>query len=146
MADVGWTTNLVEGMAALLAAAGAGTWSPGGTYTDGQTGITVGVIPQAPDRIICLSPYPVDDPPGLLDVTVAVQVRVRGTTDPRVVQDIADAVYDALHGAQPGQLGGVLVAQVFRQSASSLGVDQVGRWERSENYYVQATRPSHNAI
>jgi hypothetical protein len=142
---VGWTNDLMTGLGELLAAAGVGQWNPDGVYADGDIGITVGVLPQTPEQVICLTPYPVDDRPGMVDVTVGMQIRCRGTADPRVVQDLADAVYDALHGATPGTVHGIQVAQVFWQSGAPLGADQLGRWERSENYYAQASRPNlHN--
>lgn len=142
---MGWTNTLMTGLAELLAAAGVGVWNPNGVYAATDIGITVGVVPQSPEQVVCLTPYQVDDLPGMVDVTQGVQIRCRGNTDPRVVQDLADAVYDALHGATPGTLRGIQVAQVFWQSGAPLGADELGRWERSENYYVQASRPNtHN--
>lgn len=141
-----WTSDLVAGVAELLAAANVGAWSTTGTYTDGQVPIVAGMLPQTPDRAIGLTPYPVETTPGLIDVTVGLQVRCRGTTDLRDVQDLDDAVYDALHGATPGNVRGVLVAQIFWQSGTPLGADQLARLEHSSNYYIQASRPHFNAL
>ena len=138
---MGWTVDLVTGVAELLDAAGAGVWNPTGIYDVDDTAIVVGpTIPQTPDRIVCLTPYPVEDTPGLPEVVIAIQVRCRGTTVPRTAEDQADAVYDVLHGASGLTLGGVPVAQMWRQSSAPLGPDTSGRAERSDNYYLRAAR------
>lgn len=141
----GWTTNLLEGLGELLDAAGAGIWRPTGMYAAGETGILLRAVPPEPARIISLAVYPVTDDPGLLNVTVGIQVRTRGGADPRDVDDIADAVYDALHSAEHLVLGGVVVNQIYRKSFTSLGTDPAGRWERSDNYYCDAARPVPDA-
>lgn len=138
----GFTVSLVTGLAELLDAAGAGTWSPDAA-SSAQPLIVIGPnMPQTPDQIVCLTAYPVlDDEPGLTEVTLAVQVRCRGTVlDPRTAEDMADAVYDVLHGRTGLTLGGVPVAQIWRQSSAPLGPDTNHRAERSDNYYVQANR------
>ncbi len=71
-----WTTDLLNGMAEHLAAAGAGTWRPDGSaYGPGEVAIVLRAIPQAPDRLITLAPYAVDGTGlrGLADHQAAVQ-------------------------------------------------------------------------
>lgn len=138
----GWTSQLLTGLAEHLAAAGVGTWRANGAYAASEIGITIRAIPQAPDLIITLAPYVVASPPGLADITQGVQVRCRGTADPRVAEDLADAVFDELDSAAGLTLGGIAVVQMWRQSYTSLGADTAGRWETSSNYYVQAMRPT----
>lgn len=141
----GWTSRLLTGLAEHLAAAGVGTWRATGAYTAGETGIVIRAIPQAPDRIITLAAYPIGSArQGLADHDAAVQIRVRGTADPRVCDDLADTVYELLDGARRLTLGGIPIVLVWRQSYTSLGQDTAGRWERSENYYLQAMRPTSN--
>jgi hypothetical protein len=140
-----WTTNLITGIAELLAAAGVGEWRPSGpAYTADEVGILMRAIPQQPDRVITLSPYPVTSPVGMADIVQGVQVRCRGTTDPRVCEDLADTTFDLLDSASRLTLGGVSVVQIYRQSYTSLGQDGNGRWESSSNYYVEAMRPTVN--
>jgi hypothetical protein len=147
---VGWTTDLLTGLAVHLAAAELGTWRPTGAYTAAETGIVIRGIPQTPDRLITLAPYPLDggEHRGMADHDSALQIRVRGTTDPRVCEDLADAIFDLLDstGSDRSQLdlGGIKVIDMWRQSYTSLGVDTNGRWERSENYYLAAMRPTAN--
>ena len=86
------------------------------------------------------------DDAGLADVTALVQIRTRGTTDPRDVDDLADAVFDELHGAYGLMLGTaprlVHTSLIRRRSSALLGPDQLGRHERTDNYYVTASRPN----
>lgn len=138
----GWTTNLLTGLAEHLDAAAIGTWRPTGTYTAGETAIVIRGIPPAPDRLITLAPYPVGSPAGRSTITHGIQIRMRASADPRDVDDLADAVFDLLDSAGPLRFGGVVVNQLYRQSYTSLGQDSTGRWERSENYYVDAERPT----
>lgn len=137
-----WTTNLLTGLAEILAAGVEdAAWRPDGpAYTSDEVGILMRSIPQQPDRVITLSPYPVASPVGMADVVQGVQIRCRGTVDPRVCEDLADEIFDLLDSASRLTLGGVAVVQIYRQSYTSLGQDGNGRWESSSNYYVEAMR------
>lgn len=143
----GFQTDLLTGLAAYLQTAGIGTWSTSGAYTVGQTGIVLGTVPQAPDRVITLTAYSVRDNAALSDSVVGVQTRCRWAgQDPRPVDDLADRIFDLLHGMTHTTLsGGVHVVQCLRQSGPvSLGQDQNGRWSNSSNYYLTVHRPSAN--
>jgi len=145
---MGFTVDLVTGLAEYLAAGGVGEWNAdlAANPSGDQVAIVVGPnLPQTPDRVVCLTPYPLVDEPGMSEVTVGVQVRCRGTVDPRVAEDLADAVYDRLHGATQLTLGAVPVAQVWRASSAVLGPDSNHRHERSDNYYLQANRDAPHA-
>lgn len=140
---MGWTSDFLTGLAQYLADSQVGVWRPTGPpYGPAETGIVIAAMPPAPDRVVCLTDYPVEDHISEADVTVGVQIRTRGTTDPRDVADLADAIYDLLHGATGMVLGGVSVVQVYRQSYTRLGRDEADRFERSDNYYVDAMRPT----
>lgn len=144
MAGEGWTSRLLVGLAELLDTNSVGTWNPTGVYAAGETGILIRAILPEPDRIITLAPYIVASPPGLADYTLGLQVRIRGTTDPRICDDIGDLVFDLLDSASNLTLGGIPVVQVYRQSFASLGQDSNSRWEASHNYYFEAMRPTSN--
>lgn len=140
----GYTSRLLAGLAEHLAAAGIGTWDPtGATYAAGATAIVIRAIPAQPDRLITITAYPLgNNLPGMADHVTGVQVRVRGTQDPRVCDDLADAIFDLLDGATALTWGGIPVKDVGRRSYTSLGQDGSRRWERSENYLVDAMRPT----
>lgn len=138
---MGYTRSLLEGLAVLIADAGLAVYDPEGTYTAEQTGITIAVMPDTPDRIICLTPYPVQDT-DLTDAVTAVQIRLRAGRDPRVLDDLADDLFDLLHNRRGLVLGGVRVALLWRQSQAPMGQDTHGRMELAANYYARTTRPA----
>lgn len=141
----GWTSRLLVGLAEYLDAADVGVWRATGVYTSSETAIVLRSVPQSPDRLITLATYPVGSTtPGLADHQLGMQIRIRAGTDPRDCDDLADEVYELLHGARRLTLGGVAVVQMWRQSYTSLGDDTNGRWQRSENYYLDAMRPTSN--
>jgi hypothetical protein len=143
----GFQTNVLTGLAVYLAAGGLeATWNTTGAYTALQTGIVLGNIPQAPDRIIALSAYGVgDDSPNLSDSRLGVQIRCRwGGSDPRPVDDLSDAIFSLLHGATHITLStGAKIVQCLRNSGPvSLGQDANNRWSSVSNYYLSLWRPS----
>lgn len=136
--------DLVEGIALLLHDTGAATWRSSGAYQAGETGIVLRALPQTPDRVVVLSPYGVDDDPTLGDDVVGLQVTTRwGGMDPRPTDDLADAVFDELQNLPRTVLPtGVVVAACWRRSWTSIGQDSNGRWRTTQNFYVNAHRPS----
>lgn len=145
----GFNTDLLTGYAQLLSAAGIGTWNTTGAYTAAQTGIVLGTIPQAPDRIITLTAYGVSDAPVPSDSIIGLQVRCRwGGQDPRPVDDLADSIFDLLHGSQHRVLStGVHVVKCERQSGpASLGQDANQRYSNVSNYYCHVWRPGPNRL
>lgn len=147
---MGWTRDLLVGIAQHLATPpAAGLWtSETAALTEtlsGAPAISLINLPTSPNRVICLTDYPLGiDDPGLTEVVVGLQVRIRGTREPLDSSDVRDAVYDRLHGLAGVVLNGVVVAHILRESATPLGPDAGGRYERSENYRVHANRPGAN--
>ncbi|MGH3586691.1 MAG: minor capsid protein [Pseudonocardia sp.] len=139
-----FTRQLVDGLAALLQEAGLGTYRPSGpAYGAGDTAIVAGVMPEAPDRVLLLTPYSVEDT-DLPDGITGMQVRMRAGRDPRDVGDLADDVRDLLHNRRHYQLGGVHVALSWRESQAPLGQDRHGRHELTSNYYLRASSGGPN--
>ncbi|AJC60140.1 MULTISPECIES: minor capsid protein [Streptomyces] len=139
-----YTADLLDGLARLLDSAGVGTYRPDGLYGPGDTAITVATMPPAPDRVICLSAYPVTDSPALTDTTTGIQIRTRAGPDPREVDVLDDAVLDVLHGSGPHTWGAARVQLLYRVSAAPIGADSAGRMERSSNYYARAHRAARH--
>lgn len=144
-----WTENLLAGLAAHMAAHGVGQWLPSGAYSaPSPPPITLRTLPDGFDRAYALGSYVEveEEDAGLSDVTVGVQIRSRGTTDPDEVEDLADAAWELLHGARMLTLGSgaaaVHTSLIYRRSTALLGVDRQGRFERSCNYFVLASRPN----
>jgi hypothetical protein len=142
----GFTSRLLAGMAEHLDDAGLGTWDPTGTtYASGETAIVIRAIPDYPDRLITLAAYPLGtNLPGMADHLLGVQVRLRAGPDPRDCDDLADAIFDLLDGSSGLVWGGIPVKSISRRSYTSMGQDGSRRWERSENYEIDAMRPTSN--
>lgn len=138
-------TDLLTGLAELLAAAGVGNWSPSGVAPAGLPTITLRVTPPTPDEVITLTAYTAESNTRLTDSITAVNVRIRGTRDPGSASLTSSLVHRTLHalgratlGTTPNQL---LVSDVQFRSATLIGPDGSGRQVRSENYYVLHNRP-----
>ncbi|CAM3459914.1 minor capsid protein [Stackebrandtia soli] len=136
------TSALVEGVAEYLADAGVAEWNPTGGYPPDAAGIFIAAVPASPDRAVTITPYPVSIGYGTTDVTVGLQVRTRGTRDPRTLMSLRDAVFTALDGLSHRVLSGIHVAQIYWQSGAVLGLDANERGEHTDNYYVQTAWPS----
>ncbi|MGW6499328.1 minor capsid protein [Nonomuraea angiospora] len=141
-----FTRDLLTGLAQMLAAAGVAEWDPDGIYMPAQTALTIGGLPTSPDAAIALAMYGsgtgMDDVVNA-DTTVQIQFRMRGGPDPRVVDDLADGVYDQVHGLANHELvTGAFVLLAQRRLVTPLGRDDSGRWERADSYEITAHRPS----
>jgi hypothetical protein len=136
-----YTVDLLDGLARLLHAAGAGCYRPAGVYHPGETAIAIAASPPTPDRVIVLTAYPVAESPALTDTTTGVQVRTRAGADPREVEQLDDDVFAVLHASGPHTFGTVRVSLLYRTSAAPIGADDLGRMERSSNYHLRAHRP-----
>lgn len=144
----GFQTNLATGVAVLLDSAGVAKWRSTGVYTASEVGIFIKANPQSPDGAVSLSTYPVASDPSLATSVVGLQVITRAAgADPRPVDDLADAIFDQLHGLHDSTLStGVRVVQLLHQGGGSLGQDDLKRWGRSDNYYATVWRPSPNRL
>lgn len=147
----GWTTNLLVGLAEHLAAAGIVRWQPTGAYAEGGLPpVFLRALGDAPDVAVALAAYgdPENEDAGLADVVQAVQIRTRGDRDPVTVDDLADQIWDEIHGAEMLRLGTgaaqVATTLIYRRSTAALGADAQGRYERTCNYYVKASRPNRH--
>ncbi|TMR97535.1 minor capsid protein [Nonomuraea basaltis] len=141
-----FTRDLLTGVAELLAAAGVADWNPDGLYTPAQTALTIGGLPSSPDKAISLAVYgagrggdDVTEP----DSNVQMQARIRGSDDPRVTDDLADDLFDELHGLANVQLStGVWLLLAQRRIVAPLDRDSSGRWGRADSYELMVYRPS----
>lgn len=145
---MGYTRDSLDGLARLLASRSVGTYRETGAYLPGETGIIIGLVPQSPDRVICLIPYPLTDDPTLSNSVMGLQVRSRAAgRDVRDAFDLADAVFDQLHGLGDIDLApGVRLHIAERQSGVPLGEDSNGRAEWSDNYQLTLDRASAHRI
>lgn len=134
--------DITRGLAEMIDAAGIATWRATGTYQPGETAITIATLPERTARAIALMVYDTVDDPHLADSTVMVQATIRGTEDPRDVDELAGAIFDLISGRAGYTLGGIPVTEGHRRSWARLGRDGNGRWRRSDNYYLQVNNPT----
>ena len=141
-----FTTDLLSGLAALLAANGLGVYNPSGVYLPTDTGIIIGTVPQDPDSVICLTPYTLTDAnpdPYQADQQVSVQIWLRGASgDPRPVMDLENAIYGTLHGLAGVTFGSAYMLVAWRHNEASLGQDSRSRSQRVANYYLRVHQPT----
>lgn len=139
----GFNGLLLRGIAQHLHDAGVGNYTPGSVAAElnGLPAITLVNLPNDPDRVICLTDYPIQADPLLTEVVIGVQLRIRGTSSPMVASDIRDAAYDALQGVNGLILStGVPLVHMYWQSEAPIGPDNQDRYERTVNYYVHTNR------
>jgi len=90
--------DLLEGLAQFLHDRGLGIYTPDTTGGD----VFLEHMPQLPDQCVALYLYAGDEPDSLLGYDQpSLQIRVRGTQDPRVTRARASALYGTLHGLGP---------------------------------------------
>lgn len=140
-----YTSSLLDGIADLLDEAGVGVFRPDAVVSDPDTGIFRGVMPDTPERALGLTAYPVEDT-DLTDAITGVQIRMRAGRDPDAIDDLADAVFAALHNRQHYELGGIHVALSWRQSQAWIGQDAHGRMELTSNFYFRTVRSGPHLI
>lgn len=135
-------TDLLTGLAELLAAQGVGEWLPAGAAAGAPLpAIALRSTPPNAPRSITLLEYVAERSARLTDSTIAINVRIRGDKAPSTAAGIAAQVYAAIHALGPVELGTapnkIRINDVFWQSETQIGPDQNGRYERSVNYYAR---------
>ncbi|MEU8195233.1 minor capsid protein [Microbispora amethystogenes] len=142
----GFTRQLLNGLGQLLEDNGAGDWDPDGMYGPTQTAITMNGLPSSPDMAISMAVYGLGtfgDDIEQTDSEALVQFRCRGTQDQRVADDLADAVFNAVHGLSDHTLStGVHILLAKRKVIAPIGRDGSGRVERADSYEILCHRPS----
>ncbi|MFJ5883460.1 minor capsid protein [Kitasatospora cineracea] len=134
--------DLLDSLARYLHDAGLLTYDPTGVRGD----TFAETMPPKPDGAVQLTLYGAGepDPLGPWDER-SLQVRVRGTADPRISRTRAERIFSALHGLAGIELpGGLwLVLCVAQQTPYPLGVDSAGRHEHVVNFRldIEATNP-----
>ncbi|MFE3905433.1 minor capsid protein [Streptomyces sp. NPDC059153] len=135
--------DLLDGIARYLDAAGLLDYDP-----TGRTGDTfVEAMPPTPDLAVSLALYDGPAPDARDDVEQRrLQVRTRGTADPRVSRTRAEALYRALHGRTGIELpdGTWLILAAARGTPAPMGTDSNGRHEHVVNLDLDVAGPTEN--
>lgn len=140
MSDV---NAVLSGLAEHLDAEGAATYRPDGGYLASETAVVFGPVPESPDRAVGLTFYGSTDHPTEPLSTYRVQAWCRGNSgDSLDANEVADAVFRALHGRESLTWSGVFAVQVLRISVVPVGADAAGRAQRADNYEVTVNTTS----
>lgn len=116
--------------------------------TTGITGnVFISTMPNSPDTVVMVSEYgSISDDKNPFD-DISVQVRVRGTRDPRVSYNIAKEIYDELHGLTNTVLisdGTRIVKVVAQNTPIDIGRDDNLRHEWTVNFQVEVYNSTSN--
>lgn len=133
--------DLAEGIAEYLAAVGLLVYDPAGVTGD----TFIDTMPPQPDEAVALTLYGSGEPdPVNDDDEISLQVRCRGTSDPRPSRQRSAAIYSQLHGLSQTVLpdGTYLILSIAQQTTSSLGLDANGRHEHVVNYRITYSNPT----
>lgn len=133
--------DVLDGLARYLD--GLGLLDYDQTGTTGDTFIET--MPPAPDQTVSLTLYDGAPPEARDDAdTPRLQIRVRGTPDPRVSRARAEALYRALHGLAGIELpGGMwLTLAAARGTPAPMGLDSNGRHEHVVNVALDVSDPT----
>lgn len=140
-----FTEDVETAFAQLLVGGGVGVYhADGSAYAVSDLGITHKRLSDQPPRQMALTHYPVNASPANNTYQGAVQVRTRGSEVSGDVDGIADLAYQVLHGLEMVTSNGITFTKIWWQSGASLGADSSGqgRWQRSDNFYYWAARPT----
>lgn len=132
-----WESDLLRGIGGFLNTAGVGTYSEATAYTADQTAIMLGPLQPEPDRQIALTLYSSVDTfmPTQHHSTVRVQFYLRGNVgQPLDPAELADDIFNVLHGLTGVQMGNIWVVQAYRKVVSWQGIDTSNRAERADSY------------
>lgn len=132
--------DVTDGIARYLDTLGLLTYDPTGIAGDAF----VATMPPAPDQAVSLTLYPAGTTDARDDAEVArLQIRVRGTPDPRVSEQRCRAIRDALHGLAGVELpDGTWLVLATAPLPSPMGPDGNGRHEHFTNAALDYAAPT----
>lgn len=138
--------DLLDGLARWLDAQGLVTYD-----ATGATGCCfIEAVPQAPNECVVLSLYGGDVPDSRLGYdSPQLQVRTRGTADPRTSRAVNAQIRAALHGLGPVSLpdGTLLLSCNASQGAPApIGLDKSGRHEHVTNYDLEVRAVTEHRV
>ncbi|MEU2393973.1 minor capsid protein [Streptomyces sp. NPDC007369] len=133
--------DLLDGIARYLDEQGLLVYDPTGTTGD----TFIETMPPEPAEAVGLWLYGAGEQDARLgDDVRSLQVRVRGTADPRTSRRRAEALYGALHGLAGLELpgGAWLVLAVAQQAPAPIGTDTAGRHEHTVSLRLDVANPT----
>jgi hypothetical protein len=135
--------DVLDSVAQYLQGLGLVKYDPTGTTGD----CFIDSMPPVPDSVVVLGAYGLGEPDPLNgDDEIGLQVRARGTPDPRISRKRCQDIYSALHGLAGVPLadGTWLILATAVQTTTGLGLDGNGRHEHVVNFRLYITNPTAN--
>ena len=134
-------TAMLHALAQHMASLGVAVYNPTGNYTGTPAlpAIYFGPFPTSgPDRAVTINAYGSDPDYFTTNSTPEryVQIRWRGTKDPRVVQNDAWHAFEALHDTSGLWSGGIDVRSITRHIDGPLDADTNGRIIKPDSYTI----------
>lgn len=137
--------SVLDDLAQHLHDAGLVTFDAAGITGD----LFIETMPTSPDEAVALFGYGGPESHGTRGWdSPRVQVRVRGTPDPRVSRARCQAIYDALHGLSNVVWGATRVTSCvsIQSSPQSMGKDDNNRHEHIVNLQLEVRNPARPAL
>ena len=132
------TTALEDALARRLHALGLVRYEPAGVYGAGTLpAVFFGTMPDKPDAAILISTY--NDDRSRDDDTPDYYLQIRGRRagrDPRAVDHLMDAIFEAIHDTSHETWGSVRVLLCRRVVRAPRDPDANGRWTRPDSYRI----------
>ncbi|MEU2179719.1 minor capsid protein [Streptomyces thermolilacinus] len=134
------TLDLLDGVARYLDELGLLTYDPAGVAGD----TFIETLPPEPAEAVGLWLYGAGEQDARNGYdTRSLQVRVRGTADPRTSRRRAEALYGALHGLAGLELpDGSWLVLAAAQAPAPIGTDASGRHEHTVNVRLDVANPT----
>ncbi|MFI5686786.1 minor capsid protein [Streptomyces sp. NPDC051636] len=132
--------DLLDGVARYLDELGLLAYDPAGTGGD----TFIETLPPEPAEAVGLWLYGAGEQDARNGYdTRSLQVRVRGTADPRTSRCRAEALYGALHGLAGLELpDGTWLVLAAAQAPAPIGTDASGRHEHTVNVRLDVANPT----
>jgi hypothetical protein len=137
--------DYMVGIAEYLAENSVMLWDPDSmdldfVYPSTEIGIHLKDVRIHPDRIVVISPYLDLNSVVLPRRDIDFQIRTRGSQIATDCDEVADIHFKLLHRQHHLVWNGLEIARVRHTSMMTLGPDDQGRWERTDNYELITQR------
>lgn len=120
------------------------------TYDGPGWDVAIDTMPDSPSQVVAITGYggPQTHAGRGWD-RPSIQIRVRGTQDPRVSRGRCQAIYDALHGLSNVELPGPLWVTncvAITSSPQAMGMDANNRHEHVVSFELEVRNPARPAV
>lgn len=139
---MGAAEDISVGFTQIITAAGFAVFNQSAIYADSDTAVVFKAVPAKPDRLVTITVVPLTDDLAAPQGQLMVQLRYRGIAgNPLDVDTLADAIKTLFHGLTKTVMGAHTVVQCDRRQSVPLGQDDLKRWSRADQFYLDVEYP-----